>query len=108
MKLVDVFKGTKELLSKPKGWTQLHAATDSYGSSVCVFSSEASCFCLSGGLEKVVNPPQNGFELLVQAQRIIEGITDHLIIWWNDKPGRTQQEVIELLDKAIVIAGEME
>ena len=90
-----------------KGWTQDAEARDKFGNDVTADSIYATAWSLDGAMVRVFVGPrykvfyENSF---IFAQDVIHALK--LSSWgnmvnWNDKEGRTQSDVISLLDKAI-------
>ena len=109
----------RELLAK--GWTQGAWARDGEGQDVFTDSETATCFCLAGastrtrsGVQKLI--PNALLRALDCVEPDLAGRYDKsndftvrlIIVRWNDRPGRTQSEVLALIDRAIEIAEESE
>lgn len=62
-----------------------------------VYPKEANCWCLVGAIEASV-PLPNRPKVREAIREIIGPVS---IPYWNDQPGRTHAEVLELLDKVI-------
>ena len=85
-----------------KGWCQESSAKDTYGFSVAYWQPEACFWCIMGAIWKACGSIDaiHG----EKAEAVIRDILDEKYIsQWNDKPGRTKQEVLDLFDKAISI-----
>lgn len=91
--LIDI----KALLNL-KGWTQGALAKNSSGIEVDMHSTEAICFCIVGATAAVVSDYTTNRKVRNHIRQFTPG---NLIFDWNDAPGRTLQEVNDLLDKAI-------
>lgn len=91
---LEALRQLKNLLVSPEAWTQHTSARDKAGAPVRSASIEACSWCLIGTLQKVTttvirhDDPYKLFGL--------KNLTE-----WNDMPGRTYQEVIDLLDSRI-------
>lgn len=106
--LKQILLSTRDLIAS--GWTQNVHARNTYGLPVPYFSEEATCFCLNGALLRVVRSEmENSLE---KGEKVFFAVEDLLLacqsayITWNDAPGRTQVEVLSLLDRAIALAPE--
>lgn len=91
----DVIRGARALIAK--GWTQGASARDHRGQPTSPLGPFATSFCLIGAIKRV----QCGEREAEEARAMIrERIGDgELIANWNDAPGRTQAEVLEVLDR---------
>ncbi|WNM70268.1 hypothetical protein [Myxococcus phage Mx1] len=92
-----------------KGWTQDYYAKTESGRVVEACDEGAVCWCLRGALQRaradVIKTGVEGdgvWTLSSSAERLLEevGEISH-IPRWNDKLGRTQEQVLDLLQKAI-------
>ncbi len=92
------------------GWTQGAFARTVYGIACGEESPEATCFCTWGAVRRARN--FTGFEdfkgrgavtalwQIINEDRLPD---DHESIpTWNDVPGRTQEQVLAVFDKAII------
>lgn len=81
MATVDVLKGARALIEQ--GWTQGldHDVVDG-----------VDCYCLSGALAQ-----QKDWQ---DASELLHSLRPDFVDW-NDRPDRTKEEVLELLDQAI-------
>lgn len=62
------------------------------------FGSEGEGFCLVGALIHVGNPSSQGYADAYA--RVSEELEERTPLAWNDTEGRTQKEVLELLERA--------
>ena len=101
----DVAREYREDLRR---WTQGHWARDANGYGVGTRDSRAVCWCLRGAIDKrLQGSDQPTFDAIYRAfDKAIgcaweEGRTDNHVhfVAWNDRPGRTVREVIELCEK---------
>ena len=108
--LLDDLKAVRELLSSPKKWTQGQYAKDARGHAVDDCSPKATCWCLVGSMwKRGYDVGQWGCERVMS---MINPLTAQLppkdripgfsLTVWNDDPARTHEEVLALLDKAIL------
>ena len=126
--MVDLLSRTRSLVAR--GWTQKADARDEDGKAMRVYYEGATCWCLSGAI--IAASPDRTLEkhqaryLLWRAGRVLgypmdrdlafkreanpklDFDEDRLYRWvledFNDQEGRTQDEVLALLDKALEIA----
>jgi hypothetical protein len=92
-----------------QGWCQGEMARDRNGDAVLPSSSEARQWCLVGAVLSV--PPTSMREYIVQNQVLIVLAELTRMSWWkvgrwNEKIYRTQEEVVALLDRAIIEVAE--
>ena len=87
-----------------RGWTQNEYARDAEGECVFAYDPTAVCWCVRGAFRAVDGEwPQSvesdrGAFLLAEVGHI-DSLTN-----WNDSLSRTQQDVLDLFDKAISVA----
>jgi len=99
-------KESKERIAR--GWTQQAFARDTYGTIVDAESPRAVCYCYKGALRaKVVKTPEAyTFEMdaydRANAEVSRRGFAS--IVDFNDRPERTQSDVIESLNATIAEA----
>ena len=84
----------RDLLAQ--GWCQGTYARDTFGNAVDCRSSRACAWCLLGGIEITIP-----FERFPQTEHAIRTEINGCIPLWQDKPKRTQAEVLAMLDRAI-------
>lgn len=106
---VEVLQKARALLEQ--GWCQDHHAEDAEGAPVPHYSERAACFCLDGALCRVTSPDtgwkrspvyEAATDLLSEVAHELEEGCD--FIDFNDMYGRTQAEVLDLMDRAIGLA----
>lgn len=88
----------RQLLAMPNAWTQGAFARDKDGEPCPDTGNDATCFCMWGAVRHA------RYQLRLEALGTLEtvrGLCGGNIPEWNDKPGRTQAEVLSLLDKAV-------
>lgn len=93
------------------GWTQNAWARDINGKEISEDSSFASCFCLSGAINRTHFVDNAHYDYVMMAKGILTNeickthpeLASSLapIATWNDEPGRTKEEVLELIDRAL-------
>jgi hypothetical protein len=99
-----LLRETKRLLKK--GWTQKVFARDASGDPESQHSKAAVCWCLTGALSRASEYKNISYENYVSVRQLLEEFihaetdTWWTMTTWNDQKGRTQQEVIDLVDKA--------
>ena len=77
-----------------EGWTQNKLAVDRYGYAALPHRPNACRWCASGAL-RAVNAPWLAYRVLR------EQTPRHLVATYNDEPGRTQADILDLFDRAI-------
>ena len=91
MKYGKIYREAADLVEK--GWTQGALARDQYGVEVPCDSPTAVCWCLSGALDLASWEVRvNHWMKLTSYFKLYEAISV-----WNDRPDRTQEEVVKLL-----------
>ncbi len=81
-----------ELLSAPEKWTQGQYSKDNDGDGV------DDCFCILGAFRQCYGDFTNN--KLEKFYHKFEEVTGYLsIVDWNDEPGRTFEEVKEVINK---------
>lgn len=83
-----------ELLDCPEKWTQNEIARDMFGDACNPDSQEACQFSLFGALSRTSVGPK---PLLAKVLEVGKEIGCESLTAWNDKPGRTYDEVVTLL-----------
>jgi hypothetical protein len=81
-----------------KGWCQGALARDRYGVSVDCFDVNAESVCMIGALHLAIPSKQIG---ITDAANALGDIIRDSIALWNDRPGRTKDEVIAMFKAAI-------
>lgn len=99
----EVLVEARRILTPDGAWTQEHEARNALGGE-CDYDDEAAvCWCVDGALSLAATDSDGNraaaydgawYALPVPAD------SDSPVAW-NDAPGRTQAEVLELLDRAI-------
>lgn len=113
---LETLKAARRLLSVPGAWTTETYAKDGRGCDVLPEDETASCWCILGALYRVTqhcpNAETNHPDVEDAAQQLLSAgglpwpslLGTHAterVFRWNDAPGRTQEEVLEVFDKAI-------
>ena len=119
----EVIVRARNWLSKPGQWIQGSSARTGRGSATYTTNENATCWCLTGAIHRAACEI-TGAELADRAPTLTEGnreffrlyrgaiITvakyipdlDHAGVFvWNDRPNRTQEEVVALLDHILAV-----
>jgi hypothetical protein len=83
-----------------KGWCQGASARNDRGMLTEFFGNKAVTFCMSGALCRLMNPVLEPWR---KANDILASVVGCGIGVWNDRPERTQAEVLEAFDNALAI-----
>lgn len=106
---IEILRAMRELLARPDGWTQgAYARTrpvtqrnaeqnENYVESI----EHGSCFCLQGAYSKVTDGKRS--QSHYKLDNLLGGcLPEHVSsTTFNDHPGRTQEEIVGLLDCAL-------
>lgn len=89
-----------------KGWCQGASARDENGYTVGANLPVATSFCIFGALTY-----EDRYDGTLDARQLVREVLgaklgDGAIATYNDAPGRTKEEVLALVDKAIALAEE--
>ncbi len=90
-----------------QGWTQNASARDSIGHSTEPDDQDAVCWCIGGAIDRALMDVDQFWPIRTAA---FDGIAKLLpssqygVSGWNDATGRTQAEVLAVLDQAIANA----
>ena len=102
MNTVEILRAARDKIAAPGGWTRLANARDARGTRVPSQSPRAVCFCAIGAIGSQVELFGEEFwKAAKKVEEVIQGIGYHRIPDWNDHPSRTQEEVVEIFDRAI-------
>lgn len=80
-----------------RGWTQKASAINDQGDRVDPWDNEATAWCALGALCVAGGAERAEWE---QALKSVVDVTGYLLTYWNDQPGRTQEEVVAALRAA--------
>lgn len=102
----EVLVEARRILTPDGAWTQGVLARDATGAEVGYDDDTATCWCVDGAVTLAAdegdgrNDPSwsAAWEAL---KEVAPGDWNVALIDWNDAPGRTQAEVLALLDRAI-------
>jgi hypothetical protein len=97
MKTSEVLRQARKLIEKPEHWTRGANARKANGLQCSPNSIEAFCFCSNGALSRVAPV----FEDYNPAYLALTRVCGDSFISFNDAPGRTHAEVLDLLDRTI-------
>ncbi len=86
-----------------QGWIQQHFARNAVGDVVASTSSNATCFCLVGALNRVTERDEPSRAVIKNAlrQKAFPEGNDVTLTEWNDEKDRTQNEVVQLLESVL-------
>jgi len=89
-------------LLKTKGWTQGAYARDADGDVVTTVSNHAACYCLQGAMDYVCmsandTEANDVFDAYREVKNSLIYKNGEGIVGYNDTPGRTKEQVIDLL-----------
>ena len=114
MTAAELLTEGRVLLARPDGWCQGAFVVTNY-----VKPGTTGChdqYCPIGAIQHIADRNPEAYPGYFDALRALrqalpdDGFADngneHRIIRWNDRPERTQAEVLGLYDRAIVLAGE--
>jgi hypothetical protein len=99
----EVLIQAREKIARPGGWTRGCSARDIAGRSVLTTDPDARSWCAVGAIMGAAR--ENGSDwqdAFNQIHRL--AVTDNpslTVTGWNDRSGRTQDEVVALFDRAI-------
>lgn len=100
---LEHLKKMRDLLAK--GWTQETFARDAEGNEVSPYSPAAASFCLYGAYNRVAEENSLFHGMPPSLLQVIERQCHHKNLdVFNDVPGRTQAEILALIDRAIKLA----
>ena len=106
MTTLKILKAAHDLLAVPGTWIQCREALDKNGFSTLPDAEDATCWCALGAIRRVQGGTTPYAQVLL---RLITSMPHKpkgdrladIVLDWNDQPGRTQDEVLALFDKAI-------
>jgi hypothetical protein len=106
---VEILTKARDLLSKEGAWGQGYFAKTKKGKLVESRSKRAATFCMLGAIQRFDNEGQFRLwspEWYMAKKYVASAIRTSIdnIASWNDKPKRTQEQVINAFDKAIAKA----
>lgn len=83
-----------------QGWTQGHYARNAEGDVADLMDNDACTFCLRGAIYRVTGYDEGKYLPIIQLlnSRVYSFPG---IINWNDAPGRTKAEVLDLIDETL-------
>lgn len=101
MTTLSILKAARELLTPEGAWTQGAWARDDTQRSVDLNDEGACSWCLMGALGRVHGSFPVPGEIIAKLRGIAAYPFNESAVDWNDTDGRTQSEVVRLLDRAI-------
>ena len=100
MSVLEDLKALRELLASPDSWIQGVAAMDRWNEATFPLDEAATKFCLMGAIDCVT---RTSYKRTSPIQCLFMGLIETPnIVGWNDKNGRKHEEVLKLIDKAII------
>lgn len=105
----EVLVEARRILTPDGAWTQRKLARDRQGRGAVYHGRAAVCWCLEGALARAAFTDcgdRDWSAALDACDSALPGSGRGRLIVWNDAPGRTQAEVLGLLDRAIEREGE--
>lgn len=104
----DVLVEMRRLIEEVGG-TQDYDALDQEGEAVDPCSEVATCFCLGGALHRAEHGGNAPHSVRDEVRLLItDAIGEGYIPNWNDRRGRTKEEVLQALDIAIEKSAQFE
>ncbi len=106
---VTVLKEARRLVDEV-GWTRHAEARDANDNVVDWDSADATCFCMVGSIHKAyenVNPEVDDgpdvYDIISDVSHLLRssGITEHVIIKFNDNQAESKEEVLAAFDAVI-------
>jgi hypothetical protein len=93
------------------GWCQGTDACDEHGGPVRPWSTQATSWSLLGALVAAIDLPSEPDAVTLRPLRralaaLAEVIEEPLLAVWNDRPGRTQDQVLATLDAARLVCAD--
>jgi len=104
MKNSEILIAARAKLATPETWTQGVGARDCMGNATHAGDPDAKCFCTFGAIKAVTG--QIVYALPVW--QLLNGVAGMNPVAYNDTPGRTHAEVLNMFDRAIALATEAE
>ena len=102
MKPSEILIAMKEKIATPEKWLQGGHAKNVEGEYVDPESKDAICWCSLGAAWAVTHStPEDSY---FTALEYVRKFTDKDLLFWNDDPERTHEEVMNAFDKAIALA----
>lgn len=102
MNTLEVLTQARELISDPARWTRGYMARNKSGDAVSEKSPGAVCWCSIGAMMAVAGSFPNEIYLAWDVLEQLTGVG--LLAYFNDN--HTHEQVMEMFDAAIILAGE--
>lgn len=96
---LTLLQNTRALIVR--GWNQGTFAQNAKGEAVTSGDPEACSWCLIGALGTAAKDHETAFDRAYDILRKLMPIGSYSLSLWNDLPGRTQADVLALIDRAI-------
>lgn len=96
----QVLRATADLLAPAGRWVQKADAYDKHGNTVPPTSPRAVCFCTFGAMCAVTGDEMAKGPGAVAWDFLVGKVFHGNVSWWNDRPERTQAEVVQTLRDA--------
>lgn len=94
--ILTVLRAARDMLAK--GWTQHASARDARGLSVDDRDSAACYWCMLGAISAAAGGDKKAYSSACDKVRLFTGES---ISYYNDRSGRTKEEVLMLMDYPI-------
>ncbi len=102
---LEVLESAKHTLSERSRWTRGMNAREKDGFAEAPLSSNAVCFCLNGAIIRACDGVSVQYYKAMEYLRKAIGSEDmDCVVLFNDASQRTHEEVLAVLDKAILLA----
>lgn len=82
-----------EVIDAPDKWIQSAFARTKQGWGVSTRDKDAYCFCAVGAIYRAYYEDELCHEVVEKLEKVLNRYVPH----WNDKPGRTWEEVYQVL-----------
>ena len=108
---IEILQHAKALLERPDRWCQGARARDIEGAPVSPYSPRARSFCILGALERGSAAHEWDMDALREAHALVRNVVYEwypgvrLLCVWNDAPHRHRLDVLDVLTRAIELAG---
>lgn len=96
MLVSEILDKAADLIEPEGAWTRNALARRPDGHLIGPLEEGATCWCLYGALDRVTGV--SGYD--GQAATALSNVIDDYVSEWNDRPARTQQEVVTALREA--------
>lgn len=90
------------------GWCQKAFAVDVNGNVIHMLDKNACSFCLNGAIYKVYDMADKNKYIFFHVERVLRQVCGGSIAFFNDKKGRTKEEIIQVCNEAIEVFKQQE